>query len=45
MEVRHTNIPDEAYENIADGWVEDYYYALKELFDLEDSHPIRLVFF
>jgi len=33
MEVRHTNIPDEAYENIADGWVEDYYYALKELFN------------
>ena len=32
VELHHTNIPDEAYENIADGWKEDYFGALKELF-------------
>lgn len=33
LEVRQTNIPDEAYENIVDGWKEDYYAALNELFE------------
>ncbi len=32
VELRHTNIPDEAYDNISDGWDEDYFGALKELF-------------
>lgn len=32
VEVRHTNIPDEAYENIVEGWNEDYFGALRELF-------------
>lgn len=32
-ELRHENIPDEAYENISDGWDEDYFDALKELFN------------
>jgi activator of HSP90 ATPase len=32
IELRHTNIPDEAYDNIVEGWVEDYFGALKELF-------------
>ena len=32
VELRHTNIPDEAYENISEGWDEDYFGALKELF-------------
>src|SRR6056297_321888 len=32
LELRHTNIPDEAFENIADGWEEDYFRALRELF-------------
>ncbi len=32
IELRHTNIPDDAYENIVDGWKEDYFNALKELF-------------
>lgn len=32
IELRHTNIPDEAYENISDGWDEDYFGALRELF-------------
>jgi activator of HSP90 ATPase len=33
MEVNQTNIPDEAYENIAEGWEEDYFLALNELFE------------
>lgn len=33
MEVLHTNIPDEAYENIAEGWTEDYFDALNQLFE------------
>jgi len=33
MEVRQTNIPDEAYDNIADGWSEDYFQALNQLFE------------
>jgi len=32
VELRHINIPDEAYDNIAEGWKEDYFGALKELF-------------
>jgi len=31
VELNHTNIPDEAYENISDGWDEDYFGALREL--------------
>ena len=33
MEVIHTNIPDEAYDNITEGWTEDYFNAMNELFD------------
>jgi activator of HSP90 ATPase len=33
MEVVQTNIPDEAYENISDGWEEDYFDALNQLFE------------
>ncbi|MFW5832403.1 MAG: SRPBCC domain-containing protein [Prolixibacteraceae bacterium] len=32
VELRHTNIPDEAYNNISEGWDEDYFGALRELF-------------
>lgn len=32
VELRQTNIPDEAYENISDGWDEDYFGAMNELF-------------
>jgi len=32
IELRHTNIPDDAFENISDGWDEDYFGALNELF-------------
>ncbi|WP_346858418.1 SRPBCC domain-containing protein [uncultured Draconibacterium sp.] len=32
IELLHTNIPDEAYENISEGWDEDYFEAISELF-------------
>ncbi|MDB4584460.1 SRPBCC domain-containing protein [Draconibacterium sp.] len=32
VELLHTNIPDEAFENISNGWDEDYFGALNELF-------------
>ena len=32
LELTHSNIPDDAYENISDGWDEDYFGALNELF-------------
>ncbi len=32
VELHHTNIPDEAFENISEGWEEDYIKALKALF-------------
>ena len=32
LELSHTNIPDEAYENISDVWDEDYFGPLNELF-------------
>jgi len=32
VELRHTNIPEEAYKNISDGWDEDYFGSLRELF-------------
>ncbi|MGQ8336739.1 SRPBCC domain-containing protein [Sunxiuqinia sp. A32] len=33
MEVKHTNIPNEAYDNIVEGWTEDYFDALNQLFE------------
>ena len=33
VELRHDNIPDEAYQNIADGWDNDFFGALEELFN------------
>jgi activator of HSP90 ATPase len=33
VELVHTNIPDEAFENIAEGWDEDYFGSLSELFN------------
>lgn len=32
VELHHTNIPDDAYENISEGWDDDYFGALRELF-------------
>jgi activator of HSP90 ATPase len=33
MEVVQTNIPDEAYQNIVEGWEEDYFNGLNQLFE------------
>jgi activator of HSP90 ATPase len=33
-ELRHTNIPDEAYQDITEGWDESYFGALEEFFSL-----------
>ena len=33
VELKHENIPEEAYENIAAGWDEDYFDSLAELFN------------
>lgn len=33
VELRHTNIPDEYYENITEGWVENYFAALAEFYE------------
>jgi uncharacterized protein YndB with AHSA1/START domain len=33
MEVRHTNIPDQDYEDIADGWTNSYVAGLIEFYD------------
>ena len=32
-ELHHTNIPDDAFEDMNDGWDESYFGALKEFFD------------
>ncbi|MDD4225290.1 MAG: SRPBCC domain-containing protein [Mariniphaga sp.] len=32
VELRHINIPEEAYQNISEGWEEDYFKPLRELF-------------
>lgn len=32
VELHHGNIPDEAFENISEGWDDDYFGALNELF-------------
>ena len=33
VEVTQTNIPDEAFDNISEGWESDYFGSLQELFD------------
>ena len=32
VELRHTNIPDEAYDDISEGWSEAYFGALEEFY-------------
>lgn len=32
VELRHTNIPDEAYDNIVEGWDENYFGALLDFY-------------
>ena len=33
VELRHTNIPDEAFEDIVEGWNETYFASLREFYD------------
>ena len=33
VELRHTNIPDEAYEDIVEGWNETYFRSLEDFYD------------
>ncbi len=33
VELNHTNIPDEAFEDICEGWIEAYFGALIEFYD------------
>lgn len=33
VELRHTNIPDEAYDDIVEGWDEQYFGSLQEFYD------------
>jgi len=33
LEIRHINIPDEYYENIREGWTEDYISGLEQFFE------------
>ncbi|RFM27951.1 SRPBCC domain-containing protein [Deminuibacter soli] len=35
VEVRHTNIPDSAYEDITEGWDHSYFAALEEFYEEE----------
>ena len=32
VELRHTNIPDEAYQDISEGWNEAYFSSLEDFF-------------
>lgn len=36
VELRHTNIPDEAYEDMVEGWNEVYFEALMEFYGMEE---------
>lgn len=33
VELKHTNIPDEAYQDICDGWIHSYFGALADFYD------------
>lgn len=33
IELRHTNIPDEAYEDIVEGWNTEYFGAVQEFYE------------
>lgn len=33
VELKHTNIPDEAYDDIVEGWNSSYFGALKEFYE------------
>ena len=33
IELRHSNIPDEAYDDIVEGWAQQYFGALQEFYE------------
>jgi uncharacterized protein YndB with AHSA1/START domain len=33
VELRHTNIPDEAYDDMVDGWTNTYFASLREFYE------------
>lgn len=33
VELRHTNIPDEAYDDITEGWTESYFRSLQDFYE------------
>lgn len=35
VELIHTNIPDDDYENITEGWIEYYFGAINDFFEVE----------
>ena len=35
VELKHINIPDSDYENITEGWIEYYFGAIKDFFEVE----------
>src|SRR5689334_21746740 len=35
VELRHTNIPDEAFEDITEGWIHSYFGTLAEFYEEE----------
>jgi uncharacterized protein YndB with AHSA1/START domain len=35
VELRHSNIPDEAFEDISEGWSNDYFGSLQEFYEEE----------
>lgn len=37
VELRHSNIPDEAYEDMVEGWNEVYFEALHEFFEEDEA--------
>lgn len=37
VELRHTNIPDDAYQDMADGWTDSYFAPLIDFFEDEEE--------
>jgi hypothetical protein len=44
VEVRHTNIPDEDYEDIAEGWIHSYMASLQEFYEDEPARVTGFLF-
>jgi activator of HSP90 ATPase len=36
VELRHTNIPDQDYDDIVDGWINSYFKSLQEFYEGEE---------